>query len=503
MTDTNTTTADETLPADVLELIAEADLLLVDFEDEVAEVIRLGREQPLDADTARRFYTRIVTILREGTSDGAADRIRAEVEALVDAVPRPPAGRQTIRLHDHNGLRPHDVKPQPIFNGVAVPMREGYAEVTDLHFWEDNDRYLLHVKEFQERYGRDPDDNELLGILTGDVTLPSLGDDDPFELKDLARSIARKGVERPPVVDQYGVIRDGHRRTAAARYVYSHPKEFTDDERERARWVKVWVATDATPDQIEAIVVGLNFEDELKIKWPEYVKARRVSARYHDERDAMGGRFTQSQELDLRRRVATHFAITTADVQRYLRMVNWAEDFEAYHSDEAGRDPASVRYRANKIFQWFYELQAGKGDEKLTAKLDQDDELKKVVYDLMWETLDSGAQVRSLYKVVADDAATEFLVKAHENLDDPETARGFVKDALEEVARKNNTKIKSRAGFDGFLRGVVERVGGTPPNYWSDVNTDLLNDVQRVFRAALGTIDGLLAARGLMETEQS
>ena len=41
-------------------------------------------------------------------------------------------------------------------------------------------------------------------------------------------------------------------------------------------------------------------------------------------------------------------------------MVRWAEDFEEYHAADDEKDAAKIRYRANDIFQWFYEIEAGR-----------------------------------------------------------------------------------------------------------------------------------------------
>ena len=490
MTDTDAT--------DVEALLEQVDALAADYGTEVAEAVRLGREHPLDADIARRLYTRILMILRGANNDDSAvaAEISAEVDTMVESVERPAADPPQVELADMYGLEVRDVVPTPTFNGQAVKMLEGYVRSDALHFWEENDRYVLHVQEFTEKNGREPTEDEILGILTGEIVLPSLGKDDPFKIKALAESVARKGVEKPPIIDKHGVLFDGHRRTAAARYVLSHADKFGSAAVGRAEWIKVWMAPTATPDQIEAIVVALNFEDDLKEPWPEYVKARRVASMYESKREKASGRFNQTRERDIKREIASHFAIRVQDVTRYLRMVRWAEDFEAYHTDEAGREAALVRYKADDIFQWFYELDAGTGDAKLTRKLDQDDALKAVVYDLMFEVLDSGAQVRNLHKVVADDTATNYLMKAHAHIDEPETAAQFVQDALEEARRKSSTITRSRAGFDGFLRTAIERLGGTPPDYWDAVDTDILKNLQRVLFSALGTINGQLASRG-------
>src|SRR5262249_32678906 len=153
----------------------------------------------------------------------------------------------------------------------------------------------------------------------------------------------------PPILTWEGEPKDGNRRIAAARFVL-HSSEFSVDQKERARWVKVWQAPEGTTeDQFEAIVVALNFEDDHKEEWPEYVKARLGHQRYQELREGIPGQVTTSADRELKRKVSNTFAITPAEVTRYIRMVQWAEEFETFHTEERATDPAEVRYRANDI----------------------------------------------------------------------------------------------------------------------------------------------------------
>src|SRR5256885_11407977 len=86
-----------------------------------------------------------------------------------------------------------------------------------------------------------------------------------------ADSIARKGVEIPPIVTFDGEPKDGNRRIAASLLVL-HGKNYTAAEKERARYIRVWRAPDGTTDdQFEAIVVSRNFESDHKEPWPEFI----------------------------------------------------------------------------------------------------------------------------------------------------------------------------------------------------------------------------------------
>jgi hypothetical protein len=349
------------------------------------------------------------------------------------------------------------------------------------------------VAEFEERNGRSPDPDELVKLMQGAIHLLSLGNTDPFKLKPLADSIARKGVEVPPVITFGGEPKDGNRRIAASLLVL-YGKDYDAAEKDRARYIRVWRAPDGTTeDQFDAIVVSRNFESDHKEPWPEFIKGRLVIEDYDNRKLQIKGRVTRAELKKIREEVAKDFAIKPAQVERYDKMVYWADDFSAYH-EEQGEDPATVRYKTEKNFQWFYEIDAGRGNEKLSRKLDGDDELKAVVYDLMFHVLDSGAQVRDLHRVVADAETSRMLLKAHEMVGrDPDGALEMVEDAITEAKRRN---VRRRSiGFDDFLKTMVDRLGTTPPDQWNVVDTELLLEVRRIMKSTLGAIEGQSTVR--------
>lgn len=482
-------------------LIAEAIELSAEYEHEVASAIERAASEPLDDVTAYRMFSRILVILRVGAhaDDATKARVAAEVERevqeLVLSRVRPTNESPTgITLQARHGLQPHAVIPAPIFNGVQIALEEGYIDVSTLGLWKENARVDLHVREFKERFGRSPDENELLMLVQGRLEQLTFSHADPFEIIPLARSIARKGVERPPIVTHEGQPKDGNRRIAAARHILAS-KDFTPDQKERARWIRVWKAPAyTTDDQFEAIVVALNFEADHKQPWPEYVKARLVVDRYRTQREDYGGRIPSAEDKRIRDEVAKHYAITAAEVTRYNKMVRWAEDFEQYHIGDRGLDDAAVRYKANEIFQWFYEIDAGKGADKLTIKLEQDEELRPVVYDLMYEILESGLQVRNLHRVIGDEVAFGLLKQAHEAAAaDPDQALTLVRDAIAEAQRNAPSK---KLGFDQWLRTAAQRLDHASPKDWHSVADDqLLRDLTRVLQSASSAAHSELEAR--------
>ncbi len=465
-------------PAALEDLMESATVLSQDHGDLVAEAVRAAREQPLDEDNARRLYTRILEILHR--HDGGdlseveravlAENLQTEVERIVGSTSRPSSELTGVPFVTRNGLEPRDVVPVPTFNGKAIPMTEGYVDVEKLALWKGNHRLALVVREFEERNGRSPDPDELVKLMQGAIHLPSLDKTDPFKLKPLADSVARKGVEVAPIVTFEGEPKDGNRRIAASLLIL-YGKEYGAAEKERARYIRVWRApARTTDDQFDAIVVSRNFESDYKEPWPEFIKGRLVVEDYENRKRQIKGRVTRAELKRIRQEVAKDFAIKPAEVERYDKMVYWADDFSAYHQ-EHGQEPAAVRYKTEKNFQWFYEIDAGRGNEKLTRKLDGDDELKGVVYELMFHVLDSGAQVRDLHRVVGDAETAAMLLKAHEMMNrDPDGALDMVDDAITEAKRRN---VRRRSiGFEDFLKTMVDRLGTTPPDQWNAVDTE-------------------------------
>lgn len=491
-------TIDRETVANALNLVAEARALADDYGAEMQREIDLAAAQQMSDSDARRLFTRILVLLRthgHDTDDAMRQRVLEEVRAEVERVVGQRHGEQRKRqlaLVERNGVKPHPVTPVPTFSGQPIAMWEGYVDVRDLDLWSDNHRVELYVRDFEERNHRAPDPDDLLGILQGRIRLDSK-DRDPFKIRGLAQSIARKGVERPPIVTWKGEPKDGNRRIAAARYVLESP-DFTPEEKGRARWIRVWKAPEGTTDdQFEAVVVALNFEEEYKEPWPEYVKARLVVERYRTLRDGLPV-VTTSDDKRIKGEVAKSFAITVQEVTRYIRMLQWADEFETHHIDVKRREPAAVRYKSNDIFQWFYEIEAGRGQEKLTRQMEGDDVLKGVVYDLMYDVLDSGAQVRKLHQVVADEASLKFLKEAHElsENEDKANALKLVDLAITEAQKNSPTR---RLGFDLFVKSLIDRLGGAPPDQWRAIETIVLKNVERVLHAALGAVQGELASR--------
>src|SRR5262249_44828739 len=146
----------------------------------------------------------------------------------------------------------------------------------------------------------------------------------------------------------------------------------------------------------------------------------------------------------------------TVEVTRYLRMVQWAIDFEEYQIETVKRDAHEVKHKANQWFQYFDEFSKGVSPGKVAFELNQDEALKHLAFDLLYQgKFKNWTQIRSLNKFSKNEDAREMLRKARDYEvkadEDLEHAQDLVEDAIaltkikdaEERSLGANTRIES------------------------------------------------------------
>ena len=450
------------------DLIARAQLISADVGAEVSEILRMGVENPLPREQARDLLTRVVTVLKERSSergdDVSAQAFQQNVEGFVESVLRirdellaanneTKADQKRVNLEAHDGIEVRPVRPTPVFHEREVVVKEGFVRTKDISLWAENERIDIHMNQFRQVHGREPSSDEVLDLMLGQMTLPGLTPEDQFSIESLARSIAVNGVRKAPIIDLDGTLLDGNRRISACYLILNSPT-FSPEEKRRAEWVQVWQLTEhATNADRDAVIVSLNFEPDYKQDWPEYVKARKVF-------ESWQGMVTlepnsnpnASRQRELRKGVARRFALSTDEVSRYIQMVELTNDFEDYHVSEKHQDKYAVKHRAERYFQYFAELGRGKGPGGVHWSLNQDDSFKHLVYDLLYDDkFQNWTKIRDLKFVYANEDAIAHLRKAREE-SDVEAAQDMVNDAcgLARSARAEQRQIGSNTRIKVF-----------------------------------------------------
>jgi hypothetical protein len=484
-------------------VIADAYVLSSDLGQVVESLLKEGREHPLSAAQATKLLAAAVRRLKQTAErnghEALGDFLAGDIDAVVARIAAArtrigPAGAPHSILVNHNGVEPKKVEPTPRFHGRDVPMHAGFVETRDVDLWQDNARLEIHVGQFRRLHGRGPNANELLDIMLTQMPIPGMEKEDEFEIPALARSIAANGVQKPPILDTDATVLDGNRRIAAC-YLILNSADYTAEEKARVRHIFVWQLSEfATPPDREAVIVALNFEPDYKQTWPEYVKARKISEEWHAMLAASPRASIGSEQQKMKRELTKKFALPDTNVvNRYLKMVELANEFEEHHIGRRGRDEFETKHRANQVFQYFDELQKGARAGGVAWTLGQNDNLRQLTFDLLFEgKFRNWTVVRNL-KHVNSNELLETLVKA-KNQPDVELAQDIVDTALEHARSRSQEArtIGINPRIDAFVE-LLEQL--TPRTVREELSQESIARLQQALRLVDKLIEGVLEER--------
>lgn len=459
------------LRAEVEQVILQLQRVAGDVSREVTKMLQEATEQPLSPEETIILLERVVIRLREsagargdtqtlealaGDVQKIAHRILTSSEGIKDVAPV--ESDLTVLLVKHNGIDVRPVHPTPWFHGKEVPMQSGYVRTRDIRLWAENERLDIHLNQFQSTHGRKPTPEELLDIMLNKLPLPGIEKGDAFKIIELARSIASNGVRKPPIIDLDGTLLDGNRRVTACYYILNND-EFPAEQKKRAEFIFVWQLTEhATDDDRERVVVSLNFEDDCKQEWPKYVKARKVAEAWQELIALEPVPPHRNRQAQLKRELSERFALgpNTVAVTNYLRMVQWADDFEHYLVDVCGKDPFEVKHRAEIKFDYFDEFSKGVSPGTVAYNLNQDEDLKHLAFDLHFQDKFKNWNLIRDLKFVGDNNEVKAKLREARDMpvhtpDDLEAAQEAVDNAISIVKTKRaetrslgaNTRIET------------------------------------------------------------
>jgi hypothetical protein len=483
-------------------LIEDAYRISLDVGEHVEKILELGLEKPLSEEEQEKLLRKAIKFIRKSAEekgdsvtlenlDGDVDQIverlikkRSTHSVKVEKGKTMPK-KKKVSLLSRNGINPGPVKPTRRFHMREVPMNCGFVKTTDIDLWEDNVRLDIHLAQFRNKFGRNPNSSELLQLMQGALNLPGIGRDDEFEIKALAESIAINGVRIPPIIDVDGTLLDGNRRVTACYYILNS-EDFSVEEKKKVEYIFIHQLTEhATDEDRESVIVSLNFEDDLKQKWADYVKARKVYDQWQTMLAVEPRRPSPEREREMKRELSMKFALgKKADkVNRYIRMVEWATNFEDYLITEKNIEEFEVRHKANEYFQYFDEISKGASEGGVSYTLDRDERLKKIVFDLLFQDkFKNWTLIRKLKYASAED--TDQLAKV---LDMPPGEK-----AEDEVAKilLNAEALSKEARIVGANQRIntfadwLEKVPLGAFNNPDEISTDSLQRLLEVLKLA-------------------
>ncbi|MEO1009564.1 MAG: hypothetical protein AAFX79_13460 [Planctomycetota bacterium] len=481
---------------DVLEQAA------TDPHDEILASVRRAVGEPLPPDEAVRLLRVVVERLQRSISD---ESISAEASALVgdarqlaeqieaEASARKADAPSPLRLWLEDASY---VEPRPWFHGQEIRMKQGYVDTRDIQLWPHNERLEIHLAQFRQRTGREPSAEELIDIMLSRMDLPGApdGDDrDQFKIVQLARSIAINGVRKPPILASDGRLLDGNRRVTACQYILHNP-EFGAHEKRRAARIFVWQMTeDATDDECDKVVVSLNFEPDCKEDWPEYVKARKVHEEWRSRLALEPREPGPKEQTRIRKDISKQFALgpDASHVNRYIKMVEMADEFEEYQQLDRRKDEYETKHRSSEYFQYFDELQKGKNAGGVAWSLGQDDAFKHTVFDLLYDgKFKNFAQIRDLKHIYANQEARDVLRKAREE-SDPDEAQERIAEAIAiaRTAKAEARELGANTRIETFVKWLEELPLRTFRDTVTDRNRTRLHESLSLVSHYIGAIE--------------
>ncbi|MEP6742630.1 MAG: ParB N-terminal domain-containing protein [bacterium] len=304
------------------------------------------------------------------------------------------------------------------FHRRKVEVWSGYVRTSDVKGWVDN----VRIKLFVEKWGRDhggglPTNGDILDWMDNDLY-------DEFDLTNLANSIVKNGVRQPIVITAKGTLLDGNRRYFAALLKLRDAETAGDKATlDMVTYLPAYVLSPAcTKEDLDAVLVEENFVDDCRRAWPNFIKASKVFDAYKELRDAEVNRAVAITQL------VERFGMKKAHVERWIKMMDFIEEFHDYHSsedEETGRKPKDqyeIKWKTQKYFEYFDEL----SKTQVVKSLEGDPEFREKVFERLYDDdFISFVQIRKLPAIIGDRRARDKFILG--------TGTDAVKDAIDWV----------------------------------------------------------------------
>jgi hypothetical protein len=160
-------------------------------------------------------------------------------------------------------------------------------------------------------------------------------------------------------------------------------------------------------------------------------------------------------------------------------MVEWADEFEEYFINVQQRDEYEVKHRSNEKFQYFEELSKGTTKGGVAPTLEQNENLKHIVFDLLYQDkIKNWSLIRNL-KYYDEDMHERLLHARNDN--DQARAADYVEDAL------NDAKIRSRearlVGANARIETFVKWLENLPLSAFENENDIKPESLRRLLHA--------------------
>jgi hypothetical protein len=232
--------------------------------------------------------------------------------------------------------------------------------------------------------------------------------------------------------------------------------------------------------------------------WPEYIKARKVYEEWQGMLALEPIFPSRQRQAQMKRELSKKFALgpDTSTVNKYLKMVNWAIDFEDYHINDKNRDSYEVQHRTNKHFQYFNEFTGSTTPGAFASTLNEEEGLKHTVFDLIYDgKLRNPQQLRALKFTFYNPEARELLARAR-NESDVDLANDHIDNAVT-IARSQRAETREM-GANTRIESFVKWLEEVPPRTFRDqIKPDNLQNLVRALKLVEPMVTEILRERGV------
>jgi len=348
-----------------------------------------------------------------------------------------------------------DITPvEQWFHNELIPVYPTEIAFEQITYWPENFRTALDFELLAQ------EKEKPLAELTVDEITDYLVKR-KLKLSDLAASIRRNGVRVPIIVLSDGTLLDGNRRFFACAYLKKKAVEKEQPRPPVLDRIPVWVikTKDIDARRKTKILAEMNFVADLKMDWPDPVKARCVAELYErcrKEKKSADQAFEEIHDL---------YGVDTATAKAYIETVHLTAKFVA-SGHLTHRDKHREIVQRKFVYFWEFRNKGMGGAGALDAKKDLP-MVRQLFFKMMANArLDNLKQVEPMIWARSHDYEWNLLVSS-----------GGSKINQVEALYKEEKAIKSaEEKIKGFHRWVQK----LDPSQLTQAARDLLKDVAKL-----------------------
>lgn len=387
------------------------------------------------------------------------------------------------------------------FHRVEIPGWSGRIHVEDIRGWAENQRLKLYLSQWRNRRGKPdavPTTDEIYEMMLdadrGDDKEKVTEKQKVFHVERLANSIARNGIQEPIIVflDDDGTpwLWDGNRRYFSTLHIM-RDGDF-EKVRDETQWMPCFLIQATGSPALDnkyqhAILTETNFVTKDAISWPTYIKAEQIWEQFNirtkaDPTDPL-------LQREVRQELAEEYGLFTSkgkpafrQVDRWVKMVNLAQEFKEYQEETNGREETAVDLHVAQYFEYFDELNKKAVREVLSADPDKESE----IFDWLWDKkFPSFLAVRQIPKIFNDPVALDYMRTG--------TKETAFQNAASAIAANDPAYVKDKRAADAKIKSFGDWLNSFKREDFRQLEVESLQQLKEILEDVIKMLAGLIS----------